>query len=151
GFALGVSLVTGLIFGLIPAIRATRSSLRDALAAPARTTSGRDGRLRGSLVVAEIAVALVLLTGAGLMVQNFGRLRRVELGLRPAGLATMTVDLPAATYPSVAAMQAVHQAALDRLARIPGVESAAAVNFIPLGGAMIRGDFKLDGGRASPP
>jgi putative ABC transport system permease protein len=150
GFALGVSLVTGLIFGLIPAIRATRSSLRDALAATARTMTGRDGRLRGALVVAEIALALVLLTGAGLMVQSFIRLRRVELGFRPGGLALMTVDLPAATYQSAAAMQAGHQAVLDRLGKIRGVESASAVNFIPLGGAMIRGDFKVDG-RTIPP
>ncbi len=151
GFALGVSLVTGVIFGLIPAIRATRSSVRDALAASARTMTGRDGRLRGALVVAEIALALVLLTGAGLMVQSFLRLRRVELGFRPAGLAMMTVDLPAATYGSGEAMQAVHQAVLDRLGKLSGVESAAAVNFVPLGGAMIRGDFKLDGGRTIPP
>jgi len=150
-FALGISLVTGVLFGLAPAIRATRSSVRDALAASARTMSGRDGGLRGALVVSEIALALVLLAGAGLMVQSFLRLRHVELGFRPTGLAAMTVDLPGATYRSAEAMQAVHQAMLERLARIPGVESAAAVNFIPLGGAQVRGDFKLDGGRASPP
>jgi putative ABC transport system permease protein len=150
-FALGVSLLTGVLFGLAPAIRATRRSVRDALAASARTLSGRDGALRGALVVSEIALALVLLAGAGLMVQSFLKLRRVELGFRPAGLAVMTVDLPGATYRSADAMQAVHQAMLQRLERIPGVESAAAVNFIPLGGAQIRGDFKLEGGRASPP
>ena len=150
-FALGVSLVTGVVFGLVPAIRATRSSVRDALAATARTMAGRDGGLRSALVVSEIALALVLLAGAGLMVQSFLKLRRVELGFRPAGLAAMTVDLPDATYRSADAMQAVHQSMLERLARIPGVESVAAVNFIPLGGAQIRGDFKLEGGRASPP
>jgi putative ABC transport system permease protein len=150
-FALGVSLVTGVLFGLAPAIRATRNSVRDALAASARTMSGRDGGLRGALVVSEIALALVLLAGAGLMVQSFLRLRHVELGFRPAGLAAMTVDLPGATYRSSDVMQAVHQAMLERLARSPGVESAAAVNFIPLGGAQIRGDFKLEGGRSSPP
>ena len=150
-FALGVSLVTGVLFGLAPAMRATRSSVRDALAASARTISGRDGGLRGALVVSEIALALVLLAGAGLMVQSFLRLRHVELGFRPAGLAAMTVDLPDATYRSAEAMHAVHQAMLERLARTPGVESAAAVNFIPLGGAQIRGDFKLEGGRAAPP
>src|SRR4029450_4788559 len=123
--ALAVSLGTGLIFGLIPAIRATRSSVRDALAATARTMSGRDGRLRGALVVAEIALALVLLTGGGLMVEGLLRLRRVELGFRPAGLALMTVDLPAATYRSAEAMQAVHEAVLDRLGKLRGVESAA--------------------------
>ena len=111
--------------------------------------SGRAAHF-AALVVSEIALALVLLAGAGLMVQSFLKLRRVELGFRPAGLAAMTVDLPGATYRSAEAMQAVHQAMLERLARIAGVESAAAVNFIPLGGAQISGDFKLEGGRASP-
>jgi predicted permease len=149
-FALVVSLVTGVIFGLVPAVRATRGNVRDALAATARTLSGRDGRLRGALVVAEIGLALVLLAGAGLMVQSFVRLRRVDLGFRPAGLATMTVDLPGARYRSADAMRSLHQAMLERLGHLPGAASAAAVNFIPLGGAMIRGDFKLDGGRALP-
>ena len=150
GFALTVSLGTGLIFGLIPALRATGSGVRDALAASARTMTGRDGRLRGALVMAEIALALVLLTGAALMMESFIRLRRVELGFRPTGLASLTVDLPDATYPSAAAMQAAHQAVLDRLGRIRGVASASAVNFVPLGGAMIRGDIKVDG-RTLPP
>jgi len=83
-------------------------------------------------------------------VESFVRLRRVELGFRPAGLALLTVDLPDVTYPSAGAMQAAHQAVLDRLGRIPGVASASAVNFVPLGGAMIRGDFKVDG-RTIPP
>jgi predicted permease len=149
-FSLGVSLVTGILFGLVPAVRATRSNVRDALAATARTMSGRDGRLRGALVVSEIGLALVLLAGAGLMVQSFLRLRHVELGFRPAGLANLTVDLPEASYQSVSAMRSFHDRMLERLRALPGVTSAAAVNFIPLGGAMIRGDFKLDGGRSVP-
>jgi putative ABC transport system permease protein len=149
-FALGVSLVTGLVFGLVPAIRATRSNVRDTLAASSRTMSNRDGGLRGALVVAEIALALVLLTGAGLMVQSFVRLRHVELGFRPSGVAAMTIDLPEATYPSGGAMQAAHIALLERLSHAPGVRSAAAVSFIPLGGVMIRGDFTLDAGRRFP-
>jgi predicted permease len=149
-FALGVSLVTGIVFGLVPAIRATKSSLRGSLAVTSRTMSDRDGGLRGALVVAEIGLALVLLAGAGLMVQSFVRLRHVDLGFRPAGLASMTVDLPPATYPSAGSMLALHEAMLERLGQVPGVNSAAAVNFVPLGGAMIRGDFKLDGGRVAP-
>ena len=149
-FALAVSLGTGLIFGLIPAIRATGTSVRDTLAASARTITGRDGRLRGALVMAEIALALVLLTGAALMIESFIRLRRVEMGFRSAGLALLTVDLPDATYSSAAAMQAAHAAVLDRLGRIRGVASASAINFVPLGGAMIRGDIKVDG-RTIPP
>ena len=149
-FALGVSLVTGLLFGLVPAVRATRGAVRDALSATARTMSGRDGPLRGALVVAEVALALVLLAGAGLLVQSFIRQSQVELAFRPAGLATMTVDLPDATYRSAAAMRIFDRAMLDRVARVPGVTSAAAVNFIPLGGPIIRGDFSLPPGRSRP-
>jgi predicted permease len=149
-FSLAVSLVTGILFGLAPAVRATRSDVRDALAASARTMSGRDGRLRGALVVAEIGLALVLLAGAGLMARSFIRLRHVELGFRPTGLATMTVDLPDASYRSAESMRAFHGRVLERLRAIPGAASAAAVNFIPLGGTIVRGDFKLDGGRRPP-
>jgi predicted permease len=149
-FALTASLVTGLIFGLIPAIRATRGAVRDALAASSRTMTGRDGRLRGALVVAEIALALVLLAGAGLMVQSFVRMRSLELGFQPSKIATLTVDLPDASYQSAVSMQEFHRAMLERLARASGVASAAAVNFVPLGPALIRGDFTLAGGRQRP-
>jgi predicted permease len=150
-FALTASLVTGVVFGLVPAIRATRGAVRNALAATSRTMTGRDGRLRGALVVAEIALALVLLAGAGLMVQSFVRMRTLELGFKPAKVATMTVDLPDASYQSAASMQEFHRAMLDRLSRAPGVASAAAVNFVPLGAALIRGDFTLPGGHTRPP
>ena len=149
-FALAVSLVTGVVFGLVPAVRATRGAVRDALSATARTMSGRDGPLRGTLVVAEVALALVLLAGAGLLVQSVIRRSRVELGFGPSGLATMTVDLPDATYRSAASMQAFHRAMLERLERAPGVAAVAAVNFIPLGGPIVRGDFTLPGGRKRP-
>jgi putative ABC transport system permease protein len=149
-FALGVSLVTGVAFGLIPAIRATRTPLRASLAATPRGVSGRDGSVRGALVIAEIALALVLLAGAGLMTQSFLRMRHLDVGFQPTGLATVTVDLPATSYPSASAMQTFHATMLDRLARTPGVESAAAVNFSPLGSALVRGDFQLDGGRTRP-
>jgi putative ABC transport system permease protein len=109
-----------------------------------------DGRLRGTLVVAEIAVALVLLAGAGLMVQSFVRMRHVELGFRPDGLAAVTVDLPQATYGSAAVMKSFHGRLLERLRAIPGAASVAAVNFAPLGRALVRGDFHLEDGRTLP-
>jgi predicted permease len=149
-FALGVSLVTGVLFGLVPAVRVTRGAVRDALSATARTMSGRDGPLRGALVVAEVAIAMVLLAGAGLLVQSFVRRSQVALGFRPSGLATMTVDLPEATYRSASTMQAFHRAMLERLDRVPGVAGVAAVNFIPLGGPVVVGDFSLPGGRKRP-
>jgi putative ABC transport system permease protein len=138
------------VFGLVPAVRATRTPLRASLAVTPRGISSRDGGLRGALVVAEIALALVLLAGAGLMTRSFLLMRHLELGFQPTGLATMTVDLPATGYASTSAMQTFHATMLDRLRRIPDVESAAAVNFSPLGSALVRGDFQLDGGRTPP-
>jgi len=93
---------------------------------------------------------LILLAGAGLMAQSFLRMRHVELGFRPAGLVTMTVDLPPTTYRSATAMHAFNQAMLERLAHMPGATSAAAVNYSPLGTSLIRGDFQLEGGRKPP-
>ena len=150
-FALGVSLVTGVAFGLVPAIRASRVSLRDTLAATSRAVSSRDGGVRNTLVLVEIALAIVLLAGAGLMVQSFLRMRHVDVGFRAAGLATLTVDLPATSYPSAERMRVFHRTMLERLAAIPGVTSAAAVNFSPLGGALVRGDFKVQGGTTPAP
>jgi len=149
-FALGTSLLTGIVFGLLPAIRASKTQLLPSLTATPRGVTSRDGAVRGALVVSEIALALVLLAGAGLMTQSFLRRRHVELGFRPQGLVTMSVDLPGASYASVASMQTFHRTMLERLGRAPGVASAAAVNFSPLGGALIRGDFKRDAGGAMP-
>ncbi|HUQ83151.1 MAG TPA: ABC transporter permease [Gemmatimonadaceae bacterium] len=149
-FALGVSLLTGLAFGLVPALRATRPQLRESLAASSRGVSSRDGGVRSALVMAEIALAIVLLAGAGLMTRSFVRMRQLELGFRPSGLVTMTVDLPAASYASATAMRQFHEVTLAQLSRLPGVTSAAAVNFSPLGGALVQGDFQLTGGRSRP-
>ena len=150
-FTLGVSLLTGILFGLAPAFRATRRDLRDTLAASARTTTGRDGGIRGALVIGEIALALVLLAGAGLMVQSFARMRSVELGFTPSQVAVMTVDLPTESYRSAAAMRAFHQSMLERLAQLPGVVAAGAVNWRPLGGALISGEFETDGAHQPAP
>jgi putative ABC transport system permease protein len=150
-FALGVSLVTGIAFGLVPALRASRASLHTRLTASSRGVSSRDGRVRSALVLVEIALALVLLAGAGLMLQSFRRMRHVDVGFHAPGLVALTVDLPGTRYPSVERMQTFHRTMLERLAAIPGAASVAAVNFSPLGGSLVRGDFKAESGRTIPP
>jgi predicted permease len=149
-FTAGLSLITGLVFGLAPALRATRRELRDSLGQGARTVTARHGGLRAALVVAEIALALVLLTGAGLMIRSFARMRSVDLGFRPENVVAMTVDLPASTYRDAQAMQRFHHSMLDGLAALPGVEAVGAVNWRPLGDGLIAGDFHLDDGRELP-
>jgi putative ABC transport system permease protein len=101
-------------------------------------------------VVSEIALALVLLTGAGLMLKSFMRMRAVDPGFRTEKILTMTVDLPDASYPTVTAIQAFDSSILTKLSNLPGVVAAGAVNFMPLQPALIQGDFSLDGGRKLP-
>ena len=137
-----VSFLTGIAFGLAPAFRATtrRHLHRD------RPTS----LLRSGLVIAEIALALVLVTGAGLMLKSFLRMQAVNPGFRPNNTLSMTIDLPDSVYDTPARLRTFHHRLLEKLAAVPGVISTGAVNWRPLGGALIRGDFTLDGGRKLP-
>jgi predicted permease len=144
-FTLAVSLVTGLVFGLVPALSSARRDPNEALAHSTRMVGGAYSRLRGALVAAEIALALVLLTGAGLMIKSFLNMRGVDKGYDGAHVTTMAVNLPATSYPDVTRLRAFHADMLERLARIPGVSSVGAVTFRPMGGAGINGDFKVDG------
>jgi putative ABC transport system permease protein len=148
-FTLALSLLTGMLFGLVPALRTTRHELRDTLNQGTRTVT-RHGRLSATFVVSEIALALVLLAGAGLMIRSFMQMRAVDLGFRPENVVAMTVDLPHSTYRTAESMQRFDHDVLEGLARLPGVEVAGAVNWRPLGGNLIAGDFHFDDGRKLP-
>jgi putative ABC transport system permease protein len=149
-FTLGLSVLTAVVFGLVPAIRATRQDLAQSMADGGRgSTGGREG-LRAVLVVAELALSLVLLTGAGLLLKSFWRLQSVDPGFRPRNALAVTVDLPESRYRTAAQMRAFHQSTLAKLASLPGVEAAGAVNWMPFGQNLIRGDFQLEGGRKLP-
>ncbi|HJU89464.1 MAG TPA: ABC transporter permease [Gemmatimonadaceae bacterium] len=133
-FVLGVTLVvavaTGLGFGLVPALQASRPTLVDALREGARGTAGLHGqRVRRVLVGAQVALVVVLLTGAGLLIRSFLELQRVELGFRPENLLTMRVSLPGAKY-QPPARAAFFNNLLDRIGQLPGVESAGATTDI---------------------
>lgn len=150
GFALLLGVFTGVLFGLAPALQATGNRVRTFLALSGPTLTARRATLRSTLVVSEIALALVLLTGAGLMLKSFMRMRAVDPGFRTEKILTMTVDLPDASYPTVTAIQAFDSSILTKLSNLPGVVAAGAVNFMPLQPVLIQGDFSLEGGRKLP-
>jgi predicted permease len=149
-FALLLGALTGILFGLAPALQATGNRVRAFLALSGPTLTARRATLRSTLVVSEIALALVLLTGAGLMLKSFMRMRAVDPGFRTENILTMTVDLPDASYPTVTTIKAFDSSILTKLSNLPGVVAAGAVNFMPLQPVLIRGDFTLDGGRKLP-
>jgi putative ABC transport system permease protein len=150
GFALGLGAVTGILFGLLPAVQATGRELRTFLSQAGRAVTGRSERLRGVLVISEIALTLVLLTGAGLLLKSFLRMRAVDPGFRAENVLTMTVDLPDSLYKTVASLQEFHARTLEKLSNLPGVSAASAVNCLPLDGPVMFGPFHLDDGRAIP-
>ena len=125
-----VSIVSGIVLGLVPALHVTRqaASWREGVWA----TSGSD-RLRQGIVVLEVALALVLLVGAGLLVRSLLRLNAVDPGFQPAHVMTMTVDLPVARYRAVAQLHDFDTRLLASLSSMPDVASAGAVTWMPLG------------------
>jgi predicted permease len=133
GFALGVTLLCGLVFGLAPALRIASRMPHEALKEGGRTGAlgGRD-RLRSSLVVAEIALALVLLTGAGLLIRSAVALNRVDPGFDPSGVVAGRVSLPAVAYRSPEAVIGAFERISERVRAVPGVASAALVSAAPL-------------------
>jgi predicted permease len=144
-FTLGLSLVTGVLFGMGPALAGARHQPREALAQGARALGGRQGRIRAALVTAEIALALVLLAGAGLMIKSFVRMRTVDTGFDARQVVTMSVSLPRSTYANADRIHAFHTSLLDRLSQAPGVRAVGAVSSRPMAAMGIMGDFKVDG------
>src|SRR6185503_17437691 len=144
-FTVGLSLVTSLIFGAIPALQASRPDLHETLKEGGRGgTAGRARhRLRSALAIGEIALALVLLTGAGLMLRSFMRLQSVDPGFKTDHLLTLQVALPDAKYPDEVRSTAFIRESLARLGALPGAESAGAATTVPLGGGMISHSFNV--------
>jgi putative ABC transport system permease protein len=149
-FALLLGAVMGVLFGFVPAFQSTGLKVRNSLGQSGPTLTARRERLRSGLVVSEIALALVLLTGAGLMLKSFMLMRSVDPGFRTENILTMTVDLPDASYPTVTAIQAFDAGILAKLPNLPGVVAAGAVNFMPLQPFLVQGDFHIEGGRRLP-
>ena len=146
GFTLLVSLGTGILFGLAPALHASRTDLSATLKeGSARAGSGlRQNKVRSLLVVAEIALAMVLLTGAGLLIRNFGALRGVDPGFDPHNVLTMDTALTGSRYDRTAATWDMARLVIQRVDAIPGIETAAASSYLPLEGGLGLG-FAIEG------
>ncbi|MDQ3687468.1 MAG: ABC transporter permease [Acidobacteriota bacterium] len=135
GFAAGTALLTSLIFGVAPALQAARIDLNETLKEGGRGGAGAGPhRLRRALVVAEVALSLILLIGAGLMAQSFLRLQQVNPGLNAENVLTLRVALPSAKYDAPEKRQDFFKQLLERTRALPGVESAGAISYLPLSG-----------------
>lgn len=150
-FALALSLLAGLLFGLVPALRASRA----APAAVLRATAGRgqsqgrgSSRVNDMLVVAEIALSLVLLAGAGLMLKSVWELTRVDPGFRTENVLALQISLPPGRYDSLAVRDALRRQIEEQVAAAPGVAELATIDLLPLGGASSGIPYRIEGREA---
>jgi putative ABC transport system permease protein len=152
-FCMAVSVLTGIVFGLAPALQSTRPDLTDALKDEGRgASSARGGRFRAALVVAEVALSVVLLITAGLTTRSFLALQSVDLGFHAEHVVTIDFVLPSARYATIAQRDQFCQELLERVQRLPGVEAAEMGNGgLPFGGPQT--PYAIDGvpGTGSPP
>jgi putative ABC transport system permease protein len=146
GFAVVIALVTTAVFGLAPALQASRFDLRHSLHEGGRGGHGAvRERVRSWLMAAEVALALVLLTTAGLMVRSFLRVQAVQPGFRSDSVLAFDVQLPAARYASQASPTLFFQQLTARLEALPGVRAAGAISYLPLSGGENMGRFTVEG------
>src|SRR6185503_2050252 len=145
-FTLLLATLTGILFGLVPALHASRADLGATLKeAGSRTGSGRrQNRARGALVVAEMALAIVLLVGAGLLIRTFLALHQVPPGFDPHNVLTMNTALTGTQFEKTATITEAARRIIERIEALPGVEAAAATDYLPLEGGLGLG-FAIEG------
>ncbi|MGH9415292.1 MAG: ABC transporter permease [Terriglobales bacterium] len=152
GFAVALALITSVLFGLAPAWQASRTRLVRVLNQGGRETANAGGgRLRAALIVAEMALALLLLAGAGLLIRSLAKLQQVSPGFNPHHVLTFGISLPAASYPKPEQQLAFMRAARARLAALPGVEALGGVFPMPFSGNDWENGFTIVGRPAPPP
>ena len=149
-FSMALAVITSLLAGLMPALQTARRDMLEPLKDAGKGLSGgfRGGRMRDALVVVEVALSLVLLTGAGLAMRNFVALRTIDLGFNPDNVFSARLPLPRAQYESAEAKQRFFEALLPRLAGLPGVQSATMTSTLPPYGG-IRSDIEIIGAPSS--
>jgi putative ABC transport system permease protein len=140
-FALGASLVSGVVFGLLPALTSTQSALHDVLRSGSASAAPKARRLRRALVVADVALAMVLACGAALLVRSFASVLRVEAGFQPEGAIALTTSVTG----DEARQRAIFSAVLQRLRELPGAIAAGGVDYAPLSGVANDASFELEG------
>ena len=152
GFALMISLATGILFGLAPAVQISRAGINESLKEGSRgSTGGRQSRwMRSALVVSEVGLSLMLLAGAGLLIHSFVLMLDEKLGFDPSNLLTMQVYLPESHYQKAPQIDNFYQQVIGGMSALPGVASASAVDYLPLTGWNGYCDFDI-AGRPHPP
>jgi putative ABC transport system permease protein len=153
GFTLLAAALTGVLFGLVPALQLSKANLNHSLKDTGKGVSGgsRGGRLRGALVISEIALALILLIGSGLLMKSFILLQRVDPGFNPDHLVTLRVILNKTPYPNIPQVVDFYSQLLDRVKALPEVQSTALISTLPLSGNETDTDFLIEGRPQPPP
>jgi putative ABC transport system permease protein len=144
-FAVGIPTLTGILFGLAPSFVASRADPALGLREDSRGSVGGAGGLRAGLVAAEVALSVILLAGAGLLFRSLVGLQGVDPGLNPARLLTFRVEIPQARYPGPVPRTQFFARALEQMGRLPGVESASAVSYLPFNGGAAGTDLAIAG------
>ncbi len=147
GFSLLISVLTGMLFGLAPALTASRTDLNESLKEGGRSPAGTPGRhrLRSLLVISEVALSLILLVGAGLLIRSFLQLTRVQTGFNATNVITMQLALTRAKYPETRQRAAFFRQLVERVEALPGVQSAGTVTELPLSGQEQDTFFTIEG------
>jgi len=146
GFTLLISVATGALFGLAPALQASRPIFADALKESGRASAGvQRNRLRSALVISEVALSLVLLIGAGLMIRSFTKLNQVNPGFNPSRALTIGVTLLRSKYPDEEAVASSYAQLLERAAATPGVVAVGAISELPIAGGNTNDNFTIEG------
>jgi putative ABC transport system permease protein len=151
GFAILLSLLSGVLFGLAPAWQLSKPDLNNALKEGGHQASASSHRLRGMLVAAEVALSLMLLVSAGLLTRSFMQLIKADPGFNSENILTMNLVLPRAKYKEEPQRVSFYQEAIKRVEQLPGVSSAAIVNHLPLGGSNSSTSFLVEGVPEPPP
>src|SRR5947207_2019714 len=150
-FTAGIAVLTGILFGLAPAWQGSRADLQDTLKDTTRGATGGRARLRQGLVVAEVALTLVMLTGAGLLLRSFHRLQQVNAGFSSERVLSFRLDLPEKKYGKEELQVGFYQRLVEGLRALPGVQAVSVTSRLPLGGNDWQTSFLIEGRPEPPP